>query len=277
MFKFRSALATIAALALTASLGASVMAAQEAEPEPEDQLVGVYSIEGITWLLRSQAIDGELVPVPDQVTVSLLMEDGRAVGTGGCNSYFTSYELDGFDVTFGEIGSTLMACLPAVMDLEQAYFANLGQVASYQSGGIQMAFLDADANFILEFDAAPAASVVGSWVATNINNQKGENAGVVSSAVTSLITAEFSPDGDLTGSDGCNDYFTTYVVEGDSISISDAIGSTRMACPSDELAEQSQWYYGALVSATTWAVDASGNLELRDDGGSLQVKYAAAE
>ena len=48
-----------------------------------------------------------------------------------------------------------------------------------------------------------------------------------------------------------------------------------MACPSDELAEQSQWYYGALASATTWSVDAAGNLELRDADGSLQVELRA--
>jgi heat shock protein HslJ len=113
-------------------------------------------------------------------------------------------------------------------------------------------------------------------VATGINDQK-EEAGVVTSAVTAQVSAEFSPDGDLTGFDGCNDYFTTYVVEGDAISISEMVGTTRMACPSDEHAETSQWYYGALANATTWSVDAAGNLELRDPDGSLQVGYAPAE
>ncbi|MEA2026473.1 MAG: META domain-containing protein, partial [Chloroflexota bacterium] len=72
------------------------------------------------------------------------------------------------------------------------------------------------------------------------------------------------------------DYFTTYEVDGDTIAISEAIGSTRMACPSEELAEQSQWYYGALTSASTWSVDAAGNLQLRDADGSLQVGYTPA-
>lgn len=273
MIKLRSAVATLAAMAMTASLTAATVATEEPELEP----VGVYEIEGVTWVLTSQAVDGELVEVPDRVVVSLLMEDGQAGGQGACNGYFTSYEKDGFELSFGEIGSTMMACMPAVMDFEQAYFANLGKVASYQSGGIQMAFLDADGDFILEFDIAPATSVVGAWVATGINNQLGENAGVVSSAITSEITAEYSADGDLTGFDGCNDYFTTYEVDGDAIVISEAIGSTRMACASDELAEQAQWYYGALASAATWSVDAAGKLELRDADGSLQVSYAPAE
>ena len=55
----------------------------------------------------------------------------------------------------------MMACLPPIMALEQAFFANLSQVAAYQSGGIQMALLDAEGDFLLEFDLAPEATVVG--------------------------------------------------------------------------------------------------------------------
>jgi len=270
MIKLRSTVATLAALALTAGLAAATVAADEPEPE----MVGVFSIEGMTWLLTGQVIDGEMMPVPGGVQVSLRMEDGRAGGNGGCNSYFTSYEMDGFDVTFGEIGSTLMACPGPNSDIEAAYFANLALVAAYQSGGIQMALLDADGEFLLEFDLAPEASVVGSWVAQGINNGTG---GVVTSETTSMVTADFSADGDLTGNDGCNDYFTTYEVDGDAITISEMIGATMMACASDELNAQSQQYFAALVAASTWAVDADGSLELRDADGSLQVKYLPAE
>ena len=91
------------------------------------------------------------------------------------------------------------------------------------------------------------------------------------------MTADFSADGELTGFDGCNNYFTSYEVDGDSITIAPEVGQTMMACTSDELAEQAQWYYGALAAATTWSVDASGSLELRDEDGSLQVKYGPAQ
>mgnify|MGYP000087233235 CR=1 FL=1 len=33
----------------------------------------------------------------------------------------------------------------------------------------------------------------------------------------------------------------------------------------------------ALTNAATWSIDASGNLELRDEGGALQVGYVSAE
>jgi heat shock protein HslJ len=269
MNRRRSTVASLAAVVLTAGLSASALAAEAAEPEP----VGVFGIEGMTWLLTGQAVDGAMVAVPDGIVVSLLMEDGRASGTGGCNSYFGTYELDGFAVSFSKIGSTLMACPGAAGDVEAAYFGNLGLVASYQSGGIQMAFLDADGEVLLEYDLAPEVGIVGSWLAQGINNQVG---GVVSSQTTSAITANFGDDGRLTGNDGCNDYFTSYMTEGDRISIAPEIGSTKMACLSDELAEQSRWYFAALAAATTWATDVNGSLELRDDDGALQVRYEPA-
>jgi heat shock protein HslJ len=92
-----------------------------------------------------------------------------------------------------------------------------------------------------------------------------------------MVTAVYRADGQLTGNDGCNDYFTTYQIEGDSITIAPEIGSTRMACADEALAEQSQQYYMALSTATTWSVDPQGSLELRDDGGALQVRYLPAE
>jgi heat shock protein HslJ len=269
--KLRTAIASLAAVALTAGLAVGAVATDEPS---EDQLIGVFSIEDMTWLLTSQLVDGEMVDVPERLTVSLHMEDGDAGGNGGCNSYFTSYEMDGFEVTFGMIGSTKMACRPPVMDLEQAYFANLGQVASYQSGGIQMALLDADGNFLLEFDLAPEATVVGSWVAQGINNGKG---GVETNALTPSVTAVFDQDGQLSGVDGCNNYSTTYEVEGESITIAPEIATTMMACAEPGLADLSQQYFAALGASATWAVDASGSLELRDADGSLQVKYLPAQ
>jgi heat shock protein HslJ len=264
----RSTVATLAALALSAGLAAGALAQDEPEPDP----LGVYSIEGMTWVLTSQVSDGEMQPVPDGITISLSMEDGRAGGTGGCNVYFTDYTLDGFDLTFGPVGSTMMYCEGA-SEVEQAYLANLAAVAAYQSGGIQMALLDANGDFLLEFDLAPQATIVGAWVAQGINNG---NEAVESNELTPTVTAEFGPDGILSGVDGCNHYTTVYEVSGDGITISPQIASTMMFC-GDAASELSQQYFAALGAASTWAVDASGALELRDADGALQVRYDPAQ
>lgn len=271
MIKLRGLAVVVAATALAVTSSAPVAAI--GEPENATQPVDV--IEGITWILTRQLVAGEMAEMPDLALVSLGMDGGQAGGQGACNSYFTSYQLDGQELAFGPIGSTMMACQPPLMQLEQAYFANLAHVAAYRSTGGPMILLDAGGNILLEFAVAPAASIMGTWVATGINDQQ-EQAGVVSSGITAEVSADFSPDGDLTGSDGCNRYFTSYRVDGDSITIDEMIGTTKMACRSDELAQQSQWYLGAMVKATSWSIDAGGNLELRDETGALQVRYAPA-
>lgn len=272
MGKLRNTVAALAAMALSAGLATSVVAQDEAETMDLD------TPEGVTWILEQQAVNGPeaLEHLPKLVLASLYMEDGQAGGDSGCNSWFGSYELDGEALTFGMTGATQMACPGPMMAVEQAFLTNIAAVASWASDGASLTLSDADGNAIMYFLAAPEATVVGSWVATGINNQLGENAGVVSSATTSEVTADFSPAGELTGFDGCNNYFTSYEVDGDAIAIDPAIGQTRMACPSDELAEQSQWYIDALTNATTWSVDAAGNLALRDADGALQVSYAPA-
>jgi heat shock protein HslJ len=274
MITLRPMHAAVAAAVLIAGLAGAALGADEPEPESSVGPVGIFSIEGMDWLLTAQLVDGVMTPVPDGVIVSLSMEDGRASGNGGCNSYFASYSIDGFALSFSDIGSTLMACIGPSGDVEAAYLANLGLVASYQSGGIEMALKDSADQFLLEFDLAPIGSVVGSWVAQGINN--GAEA-VVSSALTSSVTAVFSEDGTLAGDDGCNTYATTYELDAERMNVSPAIVTTRKACRDEELAQQSVQYFDALAAATTWSVDVQGSLELRDDSGALQVRFAPTE
>jgi heat shock protein HslJ len=265
--RIRYRLATLLALSLTLGAATSVLAADE--PVMDEGA----AIEGVTWLLEQQLVDGQLAVVPGPIVASLLMADGQAGGDGGCNSWFGAYELDDDALAFGPIGSTMMACLGPAMDVEQAYLANLGNVASWAVDGLSLALADASGQVILLLTAAPEATVVGSWVAVGINDGAG---GVVSSTLTPLVTAEFGPDGELSGSDGCNSYFTSYTVDGDAIAVDPQIATTKMACAEPGLDELAQQYYTALTGSSFWSVDAGGSLELRDASGALQVRYEPA-
>ncbi|MFV2063449.1 MAG: META domain-containing protein, partial [Chloroflexota bacterium] len=192
----------------------------EAQTELLSFSAATGGIEGISWLLRWQAVGDTQAEVPDGILVSLRMEDGEAGGNGGCNSYSTSYTIDGASITFGRIASTLMACQESASSVESDYLANLASVATWDSDGATLTFGSAAGFDLLQYEAAPQGSIVGSWIAQGINNGSG---GVVSSTMTSEVTADFSADGKLTGFDGCNDYFTTYQVDGDAIDISEAI------------------------------------------------------
>jgi len=273
-------LANLAAVATWANTGGSlVLGGADGNPILNFLPAAVEptpTVEGVTWLLTGQAVDGQLAALPSgdpPIVVSLFMEDGTANGSGGCNNYFGSYTLDGSSLAFGPMGATQMFCEGAAGEVETAYLANLATVASWASDGSTLSLADAGGMVVLEYAMAPESTILGGWVASGINN--GADA-VVTSDTTPLVTAIFDGEGRLTGFDGCNDYFTDYTVEGDQISISDAIGSTRMACESDALSEQSQQYYAALLAATTWSVSPTGMLELRDGEGALQVSYIAA-
>jgi heat shock protein HslJ len=240
---------------------------------PAADVVPVDGIEGITWQLVEYLNGGDgVTPVPEGVVATLVLQGGAAGGSGGCNSFTTDYSLDGSSITFGQVTSTFMFCEGPAGEVETVYFASLPLVADWASDGTRLTLSDAAGAPILVFEPAPSANIEGGWVATGIND--GQEA-VVATGITPEVTAVFAA-GQLSGFDGCNEYSTTYELDGDRNTIAPEIATTRMACPSEEHATQVQQYAAALVAATTWSVDPARGLELRDDAGALQVSYSPA-
>ena len=69
--------------------------------------------------------------------------DGTLTGTGGCNSYNTTYTTtDSNGLTLGQIASTAMACADSAMQIEQEYFAALGKVTTYEREGSRLTLKD---------------------------------------------------------------------------------------------------------------------------------------
>jgi heat shock protein HslJ len=65
----------------------------------------------------------------------LLKSEGKlAQGSGGCNRFTGSYELEGDSLKFGPIASTRMFC-EEVMDQEQAYLQVLTETTGYKVSG----------------------------------------------------------------------------------------------------------------------------------------------
>jgi heat shock protein HslJ len=240
---------------------------------PAAEVIPADGIEGVTWRLVEYLVGSAVMrPIPGGVVATLTLQDGTAGGSGGCNTFTAAYTLDGSSLTFGPIRSTLMLCEGPGGEVETIYFAKLPLVAGWASDGGRLTLTDASGAILLVFEPAPTASLEAGWVASSINNGQG---GVVTTAITPEITAVFA-GGELSGFDGCNQYTTTYVLDADRISIAPEIATTKMACPSEEHSAQAQAYAAALAAATTWSVDPVRGLELRDDGGALQVSFAAA-
>jgi heat shock protein HslJ len=71
----------------------------------------------------------------------------------------------------------------------------------------------------------------------------------------------FGATGEITGSTGCNNLIGSYAVDGTALTFS-TMGTTRMACPGDDLMAQDASVPQALESVTGWEVDSDGRLHL---------------
>ncbi len=111
-----------------------------------------------------------------------------------------------------------------------------------------------------------SADLVGPvWVLSTLNNR--------APLPNTMISAEFSAEGVVSGSAGCNNYNTSYSVDGDSISFGEQIASTQKLCPAPENLQE-QGYFQALSDAETFAIDGE-ELVLRDADGNDIAVYAA--
>ena len=232
-------------------------------------------LTGTTWQLAFYLDDDAFTSVlADTEITALFGDDGQLTGSAGCNNYFGSYEVEGDTITFGLLGSTLMACPePAgIMDQEMAYFTALGSTVAYRIEGDELELIDADGTRVAQFVALPPASLAGTeWTLTAYNN--GQDA-VVSVLIGTEITAAFGDDGQVTGSAGCNNYFGSYEVDGETINFG-LLGSTLMACAEPEgVMNQEMAYLEALGSVVTYHIEGD-RLELIDADGTRVAQFTA--
>lgn len=229
---------------------------------------------GTRWVLESLAgPGGETVPALPDREVTAEFSDGRLSGNGGCNNYFGGYTVDGANLSVGQVGSTMMACMPeAIMQQESRYFANLQAAATYTITDGRLMISNAAGDVILTLAATEPISLTGTpWKATGYNN--GRQA-VVSILSGTTITAEFAEDGKLAGSAGCNRYTADYTTEDAAITIGPS-ASTRKFCAEPEgIMDQEAAYLAALPTAATYRINGN-RLELRTAEGSLVASYIA--
>ena len=89
--------------------------------------------------------------------------------------------------------------------------------------------------------------------------------------IDTTVTAVFGEDGSLNGSAGCNNFMTSYTLDGQNITIQPA-ATTRKMCPGEGVMEQETQFLTALTTAATWNI--SGEvLELRTADGALAVSF----
>lgn len=99
------------------------------EPSGSGSLLGV-------WRLTSYGEGNTLASaLPDAEAGLTFNEDGTVTGTSGCNEFGGNYTVEGNQITFSEVVSTLILCDTPIMEQEEAMQQVLSENATYQIEG----------------------------------------------------------------------------------------------------------------------------------------------
>ncbi|KLK87627.1 hypothetical protein SZ63_10025 [Methanoculleus sediminis] len=253
--------------------GADILVFEEVVRTPDLPFVGT------DWVLEAHSTGGDAVSsVIAGTTISAkFAADGKVAGNAGCNHYGGDYRLDGTSLSVSSLYSTLMYCeTPGVMDQEAAFMGHLANVSSYRTEGDRLILTDAAGTDLLFFVQAPEvtpAPLTGTeWTLESFSSPGGET--VSSVIVGTTITAVFDPDGNVTGSAGCNSYGAGYRLDGTNLTIEPPI-STKMNCNKPEgVMEQENRYLNLLTSVAGYHIDGN-RLDLLDDAGKALLSYSA--
>jgi len=240
--------------------GASGPAGSSAEPSAP--------LEGTTWLLTNARLSGAYAAIPPEVTATLILDGGQAGGSGGCNQWSAPYVLDGDQLTFGVVTSTLMLCAGAGGTVETFYFADLGSVASWAIEGATLTLSADDGQPVLAFAALAAPSLVGSWTVTSYADGSGALVSVDDGSVAVVFEAS-----SVSGTAGCNGFRGTWSLTGDTLAISPLM-STKMACDPAELMAREAAVMADLEASTSIRGEAGGGITLLDAAGAVRLTLA---
>ncbi len=205
-------------------------------------LVGIVAAAGcISTAANSDSPVGEWIISGTDVTLSL-KADGTFAGESYVNRYFGEYTLDEKTITFNLGGSTMM--FGPEIEKEDAFFAALQGKQTYEI---------VDGKLVLEngltFTEAPK-SVVGFWETSD------------------GVTIIFNDDGTFAGKGPVNNYFGTYVQDGESLTL-EQTGATMMFGPD---MEKEDAYFASLATIEGFILTDAG-LTLTDADGKGVVSF----
>jgi heat shock protein HslJ len=229
---------------------------------------GSASLAGTSWMLAS--LNGQ-APVAN-TTVTLNFSANAVSGSDGCNNYSGAYSVDGSNITFGPLRTTLMACPEPIMQQAAAYQQALANAKTFKIEGGQLMLMDGSGVALATFAPQDTGLAGTNWLVTGYNNGK---QAVVSVIIDTQLTANFGADGQLSGSAGCNNYTGSYKTDSSNITIG-PLAATRKLCQPDEVMQQEAQYLAALETAATYRIDGN-RMELRTAEGALATTFERAE
>lgn len=261
--------------------------------------VATTPLEGTLWTLAEYTdADGAMQsPLPESEGF-ILLENGELGGTAGCNSFFGVYVLGTSDDTtsddtgdtdpnrlsFGEVGTTLMACEEPFMRQEEAVLNALRATRSYAIEGNSLTLLDADGNalVLLVADGTPASDTSApdtpaAGAIEEIRWELREYAvdGELQPAVEDADAFVLLSGGDVVGESGCNRFGgrNVYTLDAENFSF-ETLEASAAGCIAPEDMDQEAALYAGLQAARSYRVE-NDTLTLLDADGNPALVFVA--
>jgi heat shock protein HslJ len=230
---------------------------------------GPAELDGTSWILVGQGSADDLVlPLPD-TEITIDFKNGQVTGSAGCNNYFADYTLTAEgNLQIGPAASTMMACPEEIMQQEIDYLAALAGTDSFTLDEGILTIYTNQGNLV--FKEAQDLTLEGQgWTLSGIV----QNEAIVSTAIDSRITAEFSGE-QVAGFAGCNSYSAGYEKENYSLVLG-LVSLTMMTCD-DETNQREAEFLSALESVEGYDISRN-TLTLTDAGGNALLIFQAQE
>jgi len=228
------------------------------------------SIDGIDWRLTQLAGSGvPFIDVPADVAASMRIDGVKAGGQGGCNQWFADAVVDGAKVTFGDIGSTKMACGDPAMSIESAWLGYLPQVSAWSITDGRLELSDTNGAVLLAFEQPSTSPIEGiKWLLEHLRDR-----GALAPVPTGVVATLDLTAGMASGEAGCSQLFGTYTLSGTALAFADLMRGDK-ACPEPRMSVQ-EAYLAALGSVSSWR-RAGSTLELVDAPGNVVATFTQA-
>jgi heat shock protein HslJ len=179
-------------------------------------LVPGGALEG-SWRLTSGTVDGQAIPLPAPVSISLKLAGTDVSGSSGCNSYGGSVQVDGDRISFGSLSQTDIGCPEPLASAERLFMGALGRVERGTRDGatLRLSGQGVDLAFapIVPTPNSPLIGVL--WRLDTIV----DGGTAMSTAGSDHATLQFGDDGQVRGSTACHDFVTAFDGAAASVSI----------------------------------------------------------
>jgi putative lipoprotein len=102
------------------------------------------------WMIQTLNGSRVLIPEGGKEVFITFSNDGKAIGSSGCNTFNGKAEVSGSSMKLGPMATTRMMC-PEQMDTERDFLAALNNTASYSISGNTLSLMDAGKNVLATF------------------------------------------------------------------------------------------------------------------------------